>query len=226
MHAQQEKQQKAQQNKQHDKPTSCSLHIKKDIFPLPLPTLLLEIHHEFISIMSLSCSSVLDLPDVLLGRIFLFVGDTNDFRSCELTCKTMHHLLKTNMTLWYHIDPEYCRPKLPDDKCFPPRSPRENCFYNNAISGILKWQKEPSVILSVLSHPEWNDLVHNVLDYHTSFASRQGVHNEFRVRGDTSSDLLHVVEACLVSQLSRALHVALYAKRTTVTYDDLEFQVS
>ena len=226
-----------------------------------------------------------DLPDVAWDVILSYVGNTKDFRHCEMTCRSLRRIL-SNEALWNIWESQWPVPSLPEgvghcttetllfrqapcsygyqgeSPWIPPPLPadgsktslRENCLGWQAFGSARESLKSTdSIIFSVLGMTRWKQFVKAVMAHgyadvpfqashgfhertsnHTSHAVspveyaephvRGGewgwgdmrVSNTYTLRGDGSSALLNVVESCIITQLARAMRIAINAKRTMV----------
>ena len=154
------------------------------------------------------------------------MGDAQDFRSCEKTCRSLHDLLKDD-DIW-----AFCEQCKPGDYPERPYLNKELALIPGAIKRARKTQRqEESVIVEVLGVGLWKAAVDNVLSLLIPPSTIQNG-GQVEVRGDTSFVLMNVVEGFMVDQLVRAKTVAMdFFRRTpdardfpVVTSDDLMLQ--
>jgi len=153
-----------------------------------------------------------DLPTAVLLSVLSFVGDAQDFRACEKTCKTLYKILRDD-ELW-----ALCEQCKPDD--YPDRKylKKELALIPAALARIKK-KREGSVIEDVLGISRWKSLVNALLPVEL----KNNVTGDalIDVRGDASCVLLTIVEKFMISQLARATLIAV--QNDTLNPDKLEF---
>ena len=138
------------------------------------------------------------LPDAVLRRVLCFVGDAQDFRSCEKTCKVLRNVLQDDK-VW-----RVC-PRLDSDEEAEDHF-RERASVYRCIQNMKYWQRSTTpVILTVLTAEQWGRFA-LVMAAYTSFGWNyyQLRDDYYRLRGDTSAVLLTIVEQFMVDHLVRA----------------------
>jgi hypothetical protein len=182
-----------------------------------------------------------DLPTDLWERILGFVGNAKDFRNCERTCRVLGKVLSDDKVWSLCGEPINCAAYLHTHSLWGKRTlsinawstatlsscptsffsdtfHRDQAFSYYACESVLRSQMSSSkqIILSVLGVDQWKLLVDDTLKLglRLPFFHMQNRRfcNKYSLRGDSSSVLMTLLERCLVTQLERALHLAIHRR--------------